>query len=151
MSKRRAVVTGATSGIGEALVYLLCERNWAVIGVGRNQENLAEKAQSLTHFMGIAADVTDESSVSNLATEIERLKITHGQITALFQCAGAIPGNRLFHPIEETSSVFFEDVWRVNLLSKFLVARALLPYIAPPSPPTRSFPMRLLITQRCGE
>lgn len=126
----RAVVTGATSGIGQALAELLLARGWRVFGVGRNQAVLKAMALANVQFVGLRADVTGEASVSRLAKEISRHTGGQPKINALFQCAGGIPGDRLFYNFEATPPGFFEELWRVNLISKFLVARAILPYIA---------------------
>lgn len=42
---RRAIITGASSGIGRASVVLLRERGWDVIGVARRADRLESLAR----------------------------------------------------------------------------------------------------------
>jgi NADP-dependent 3-hydroxy acid dehydrogenase YdfG len=57
---RIAVVTGATSGIGEATARKLIASGFGVVGNGRNSEKLHVLEQELGHaFHGVAGDMAD--------------------------------------------------------------------------------------------
>uniref|UniRef100_UPI002455194C SDR family NAD(P)-dependent oxidoreductase n=1 Tax=Nocardia brasiliensis TaxID=37326 RepID=UPI002455194C len=56
-SENRAVVTGASSGIGTALAADLAARGYSLILVARRGEVLTELAQRLTLAHGITAEV----------------------------------------------------------------------------------------------
>ena len=55
-----ALVTGATSGIGQEVARQLCAQGWKVAGVGRNQEALDALTEELgaAAFVGVRADLS---------------------------------------------------------------------------------------------
>jgi NADP-dependent 3-hydroxy acid dehydrogenase YdfG len=71
---RIAIVTGATSGIGEATARRFISSGFAVVGNGRNAEKLRALEQELgAAFCGMAGDATDSTLLERLfASAIER-------------------------------------------------------------------------------
>jgi len=64
---RIAIVTGATSGIGEATARKFIASGYAVVGNGRNAEKLRALEQELGKaFSGIAGDAADSSLLEKL-------------------------------------------------------------------------------------
>ena len=82
-----ALVTGASSGIGRNAALSLCKAGWTVIGTGRRQDALDETAAQAEggEMVGIAADVTDETSIDSLFAEIGR---RFGRLDFVFNNAG---------------------------------------------------------------
>lgn len=72
---RIAIVTGATSGIGEATARRFITAGYGVVGNGRNAEKLRALEQELgAAFCGMAGDATDSTVLERLfASAIERL------------------------------------------------------------------------------
>ncbi len=71
--ERIAIVTGATSGIGEAVARAFVGRKFAVIGNARNPEKLAALERDLgDSFAGVAADASDPVTPELLFAEAER-------------------------------------------------------------------------------
>lgn len=73
-SLRIAVITGATSGIGEATARRFVAEGLAVVGNGRNADKLTQLEQELgARFTGVAGDASDPAVVDRLlATATER-------------------------------------------------------------------------------
>ncbi len=71
---RIAIVTGATSGIGEATARRFITAGYGVVGNGRNAEKLRALEQELgAAFCGMAGDATDSTVLERLfASAIER-------------------------------------------------------------------------------
>ena len=72
--QRIAIVTGATSGIGEATARRFITSGYAVVGNGRNAEKLHALEQEFgAAFCGVAGDATDSAVLEQLfASAIER-------------------------------------------------------------------------------
>ena len=65
--KRIAIITGATSGIGEATARKFTAEGINVVGNGRNAEKLAALEKELGgRFCGVAGDATDEAVLDSL-------------------------------------------------------------------------------------
>lgn len=116
---RVAVITGAGQGIGRQVAIVLAQQGYAL---GLNDLNspsetvaIAEKAgASIVELVG---DVSNESSVQNLA---DKIKTKWGRVDVLVNNAGI----SCIAPAEQTSADQFRRVFEVNLLGPFLLARA---------------------------
>ncbi|MFF4229678.1 SDR family NAD(P)-dependent oxidoreductase [Streptomyces sp. NPDC001820] len=83
LSDKVVVVTGAASGIGEAIARLLTEEGALVVGVDRDPIDTAPGARGST----IQADLTDAATPDRvIATVLEQ----HGRIDALVNNAGGL-------------------------------------------------------------
>jgi len=115
----RVVVTGASSGIGEATARLFASHGWEVIGVARRADRLAALAAEgvLTPIVG---DVTDDADVARIRAEIE----AGGGLHALVNNAGgALGGESVEEAILDDWRVMFET----NVLGTQRMIAALLP------------------------
>ena len=71
--KKVAWITGASSGIGEALCYKLSNEGWEIILTARRLEKLKNVSLKLkTNFMLVPADVTDEYQMKDAIKSIYR-------------------------------------------------------------------------------
>ncbi len=121
MVRLRAVVTGASSGIGAATVRALREAGWDVVGVARREDRLRALAEE-TGASVFVADVSDEADVAALADHLAET----GPLHALVNNAGGAKG---LASVEESVAADWEWMFRVNVLGTKLVTSALLPLL----------------------
>ncbi|WP_029266357.1 MULTISPECIES: SDR family oxidoreductase [unclassified Microbacterium] len=121
MVNRRAVVTGASSGIGAATVRALRARGWDVVGVARREDRLSALAAE-TGASAIACDLTDASAVDALVGELER----SGPVHALVQVAGGARGT---DRIEDASVDDWQWMFDANVLASQRLVAGLLPLL----------------------
>ena len=114
--QRVAVVTGASSGIGEATATILAAQGFHVVAVARR----ADKVNALAKKLGgtaIVADVTDDRAVEALASELSRVDV-------LVNNAGGARGLEL---VADSEFEHWRWMWETNVLGTLRVTRALLP------------------------
>jgi NADP-dependent 3-hydroxy acid dehydrogenase YdfG len=117
-TKPIALVTGATSGIGEATAYRLQARNYEVFAAGRNPTAL-ESLRS-RGLQARALDVTDEAAVAELIKEIQT---THGAVDVLVNSAG-FP---LPRPLEQVALSELRNLLETNVIATLNLSQAVLP------------------------
>jgi NADP-dependent 3-hydroxy acid dehydrogenase YdfG len=116
---KRAVVTGASSGIGAASVRALRKSGWDVVAVARREEKLAELARE-TGAVVMAADITDAAAVERLARDV----LAGGGVDALVNVAGGAFG---VDTIADAKFADWEKMYNVNVLGTLRMIRAFLP------------------------
>jgi NAD(P)-dependent dehydrogenase (short-subunit alcohol dehydrogenase family) len=126
-TKKVAVITGATGGIGFAVAKRLGNDGYTVILNGINNEAGAESIKKLT-AEGITAeyfgfDVTNEEEVTS---NIKKIGEKYGKIDALINNAGGLGGRSRF---EEMTTEFYRNVMALNLDSVFFASRAAIPFL----------------------
>lgn len=85
MSKKRILITGATSGIGEATFKQAILKGHTVFVTGRNEKTLIELTSDLKNAYYLASDVTDSNDVK---TMVEKAVSDMGGIDVLVNNAG---------------------------------------------------------------
>jgi NAD(P)-dependent dehydrogenase (short-subunit alcohol dehydrogenase family) len=113
-----AIVTGAGSGIGQAVALALVEEGYSVVLAGRRRERLEQTAAAAdarrNRTLVVAADVSDPASVEAL---FAATKEKFGRLDLLFNNAGVFaPGV----PLEDLSVEQWQTVVNVNLTGAFL-------------------------------
>jgi uncharacterized protein len=114
-----AVVTGASSGIGEAVGRELSRRGWRCVLLARRRERLERLAAELGGEFEVC-DVADRDAVDAAATAI---LARHHRVDLLVNNAG-IPGRGDFFSLEPER---IEAVMRTNYLGGVWMTRALEP------------------------
>ena len=118
LAGRVAVVTGASSGLGERFARVLRERGADVVVAGRRVDRLSALAAQLgpDHTEPVETDVKDEDAMRGL---IDRALGRFGRLDIMINNAGTADGG----PAQTESLADFDAVLRVNLTAVFLGCR----------------------------
>ena len=113
--KKVVLVTGASSGLGEALATILAQKGYIVYGTSR-------KPGAESRFNLVAMDVQDAASVQSAVAQIIA---EQGQIDVLINNAGVgIAG-----PLEVTSIESIQQAFDTNVFGLVRVTQAVLPHM----------------------
>jgi NAD(P)-dependent dehydrogenase (short-subunit alcohol dehydrogenase family) len=120
---QRALVTGATSGIGRAVALQLARDGAEVLVHGRDAARGAETVKEITDAGGrasfVAADLADVADVQRLASEV-------GDVDILINNAGT----SLFAPTADVDVAAFDKMFASNVRAPFLLVAAIAPGMA---------------------
>jgi len=117
---RRALVTGASSGIGLAVARHLLEEGWRVLGVARDLSKAELPGQLAERFEGVELDLADLDALPARLGELAR---SHTDLDALVLAAG----RGEFGSLEEFSYPAIRSLVDLDFTSQAFVARAFLP------------------------
>jgi short-subunit dehydrogenase len=123
-----AVVTGAASGIGEALAGQLADRGSHLVLVDRNQQRLtlvAERLRAAHRGLGVATYVADLADDAETTTLARTLAEQHPETTLLVNNAGVALGGRF----DQVTLEEFDWVMAVNFRAVVRLTHALLPVL----------------------
>jgi NADP-dependent 3-hydroxy acid dehydrogenase YdfG len=121
-----AVVTGASSGIGKAIVLSLAAQGAEVCLVARRRE-LLEAVAKESHALGsrahaCPADLTKDEDIRALG---ERVKKDFAHLNILVLCGGAISHG----PLEKSSLADLDLMYRSNVRGHYALIQAMLPVL----------------------
>src|SRR4051794_27227991 len=121
-----AIVTGASSGIGEATARALAERGAAVLLAARNEEKLRFLEREILagggRALAVRTDIADEASVEAM---VERAVGEFGSVDILVNNAGLGLSGRVEDLRVEDLCYLFE----VNVFGPLRCLQAVLPYM----------------------
>jgi len=108
--ERIAIVTGATSGIGEATAKKFAAAGFGVVGNGRNGARLAALEQEIgPAFVGVEGDASDEMVLDRLFAVAKERFGRQADIVV------ANAGRGLGGSVKDADLSQFEDVLRINV------------------------------------
>ncbi len=124
LTGRRALVTGASRGIGAEIARVFADAGADVALVGRDRAALADTAAAVTakgrEALTIAGDLTTAEGTDAIAAEA---LAAWGTVDILVNCAGIAP----VAPALDLSAAMFDAAMAVNVRAPFLLSRALAP------------------------
>jgi short-subunit dehydrogenase len=118
MKSKIAIVTGASSGIGEATAELLANSGYKVYGTSRKGAQVAQRSYQM-----ISLDVNSEASIDAAIKEIIKIE---GRIDLVVNNAGlgVAPGGAEESTIEQAKMMF-----DTNFFGTVRMTRAVVPYM----------------------
>lgn len=131
LNQKTYVVTGATSGIGQAVADQLAAQGAFVIGIGRSPERCRETEHRLRTDHPSARI---EFCVADLALQ-SQVRQAAAQINEVIQCAGInsldglVNNAGTFTLWMALTAEGYETQWAVNHLASFLLTHELLPLL----------------------
>ena len=110
-TKKIALVTGASKGIGKALVEELVSQQWTVVGVARSEDKLNELKQVYGElFIAFTCDTSDHQQVHQVALNLQEQNLVP---SLLFLNAG-LAGEPCVESLEKFSVSKHEEIFAVN-------------------------------------
>lgn len=127
-SEKVVLVTGASSGIGEAVSVLLAELGARLILVARKPENLHRVAKKCHQSLGkvplvVTADVTNENDIIRLEQEVNN---NFGRLDILLNIVGGIIPETILKPDVEK----FDRNIILNLRSVYMMISRFHPHLS---------------------
>ena len=123
LNNKVAVITGAGSGIGEAIAKALSQHGVNIALAGRNEEKLQTVAQQLeTETKVIPTDVTQKDSVDQM---LQVVKGHYGKVDVVVNSAGQSLSSKITdYDVEQ-----WDTMIDVNLKGTLYVLQAALPHL----------------------
>jgi 3-hydroxy acid dehydrogenase / malonic semialdehyde reductase len=122
---KRALVTGASSGIGQAVAAVLLERGAQVICVGRRRPSLQHIADRFPDMaIPVAADLSSQTAIEALVDVVRGMP---GGLNILVNNAGHNDGGST--DFASASHADWKDVLTVNLSAMMQLTHDLIPFL----------------------
>lgn len=126
MKNKVVIITGASSGIGQALAFEFGNQGAKIVITGRNEENLLKTKEALQRAnIEVTAIVCDSSSEEQTNSMILQTVKTYGQIDLLINNAG-ISMRSMF---EKVNLNVLKQVMDINFWGTVYACHAALPYL----------------------
>ncbi len=124
LENKVAVITGATSGIGEAVALMYVKEGAKVVAVGRNQEKGKALIDKIAELGGeaifVACDLRKKESIEELKNKAYE---KFGKVDILFNCAGVL----VHKPFLEQNDEDFNLIMETNYRAYVWTMQAFLP------------------------
>ncbi|MDX3226725.1 SDR family NAD(P)-dependent oxidoreductase [Streptomyces sp. ME19-01-6] len=122
---KKAVVTGGTIGMGQAIVRALTDRGAEVVYTGRSEQRLTEAQAALDTPLAhpVRSDATDMAAIAALGDQVADIL---GGIDYLFVNQGIAE----FQTLEEVTEESWDRIFDVNAKGSFFTVQRLAPLVS---------------------
>jgi 3-hydroxy acid dehydrogenase/malonic semialdehyde reductase len=128
--QKTLIITGASSGFGEAMAHHLTELGYSVALGARRMDRLEKIQQEISRNEKVfihALDVTDSTSVKAF---VDATLKHFGGVDALINNAGLALG---LDQIQSSNENDWKQMWETNVMGVVRMTQAVLPYLKPES------------------
>lgn len=120
------LISGASAGIGEAIVRTLAAERMKLALLARSEENLRALAKTLeAHDVEVLTLPADVGDVKQLQAAVSRVIQHWGQLDVLINNAGM----EAFHPFETLPLEQIQQTVQVNLIGAMQLTRLVIPHM----------------------
>lgn len=127
LEKKTALVTGGTSGIGQAIAEAFAREGARVVITGRNAQRGQVVVDAIRARGGQATFIAaDQASVEEMRRLAKEATAVLGPIDILVNNAGVFP----FAPLEQVDEATFDSTYTINVKGPFFLTAALAPQMA---------------------
>ncbi len=120
-SKRVALITGGSAGLGRELVAALSGAGWSVITDARDGVRLAAATAGLSDVVAIPGDVADPGHRAELAATA----VARGRLDLLVHNASTL-GPLPMRPLARLDAAAFSAIWSVNVAAPLALTHLVL-------------------------
>lgn len=122
LNGKRAIVTGAASGIGEAIAQAFLKAGASVLAVDLPDQKLNERYAGVAAAHALEQDITAHDAAKKI---VVRALETMGGIDVLVNNAGMALGSEL----ETTTDELWDKIMGVNVTAMFKISREAVPHL----------------------
>jgi len=123
--ERLAVVTGASSGVGQAIALALARAGFALCVVGRNADRLAQTAAAARPLVPVTTFLCDLARNGSVDPLVQSLEGHPGRLDVLVHAAGTIQQGLL----EQASIEHLDEQYGANVRGPYVLTQRLLPLL----------------------
>jgi NAD(P)-dependent dehydrogenase (short-subunit alcohol dehydrogenase family) len=113
LSGRRALITGASRGLGLGCAELLAQAGAEVVLTGRTQKDLDAATASIPNSKGLVCDVTDAAQMKKLIAGLPDIHILVNNA-----------GTNIPEPFVQVSEDHYDSIFDINVRAAFFTAQA---------------------------
>lgn len=125
IKNRNILITGGASGIGKIMGRIVLQKGAKSLIIWDINESLMQQtAQELSAYGKVFTYALDITNSTAVATTYQHVKMRHGNIGILINCAGIVRGNKTF---DQQTVQDIRLTMEVNTIAPMVIAQQVLP------------------------